>query len=119
MGEPTPVSSFKVYTCERAALFHLVCVCDWSQWFVVLGEDEEVALPLLQSCTASYLTRNGVTIGVCLFCSNLSDLFGESPTFIVLIGGGGLHTSQKMYLYLYFPPTLVHFVKFVSSLDLI
>lgn len=58
--------------CERAALFHLVCVYDWSQWFVVLGEDEEVALPLLQSCTASYLTRNGVTL-VCV-CSALFSL---------------------------------------------
>lgn len=101
MGEPTPVSSFKIYTCERAALFHLVCVYDWSQWFVVLGEDEEVALPLLQSCTASYLTRNSVTTGVRLFCSNLSDLFGESPTFIVLIGGGKTFTHPRKWICIY------------------
>lgn len=80
--------------CERAALFHLVCVYDWSQRFVVLGEDEEVALPLLQSCTASYLTRNGVTIGVRLFCSIFSDLFGESATFIVLSTIGGEKPSH-------------------------
>lgn len=88
--------------CERAALFHLVCVYDWSQWFVVLGEDEEVALPLLQSCTASYLTRNSVTIGVCLFCSVLSDLFGESAAYVVLsINGGKTFTHPRKCICIY------------------
>lgn len=44
-----------------------------------LVRDEEVALPLLPSCTPSYLTRNRLTVGVRFFI--FPDLLKEGGPF--------------------------------------
>lgn len=64
--------------------------------------DEEVALPLLPSCTPFHLTRNCLTMGTHLF---ISDLLKECAPFHLLMNPMFMCTP-KMYICVYFPSTL-------------